>query len=180
MYNTFVLPSTIFTFLTFTILKIIYKFVKKKAGLFNNLIFSICKFVKKRALLFNNLQFFYNLQSFKKKMDRKGWKRQNGLFNRGKSVWGVDPIPLGGVKNKRGSSVVVVITVPLDRASDVHGLDLGDQQSWPRETCAVAMARFGQACFRPGQIRHFESQQSRWNNDILFYEILCADVLWDV
>ena len=25
--------------------------------------------------------------------------------------------------------VVVVITVPLDRASDVHGLDLGDQQS---------------------------------------------------
>ena len=80
IYNTFVLPSTIFTFLTFTILKIIYTFVKKKAGLFNNLIFSICKFVKKRALLFNNLQFFYNLQSFKKKMDRKGLKKTEWTF----------------------------------------------------------------------------------------------------
>ena len=52
IYNTFVLPSTIFTFLTFTILKIIYKFVKKKAGLFNNLIFFKVQICKEKGFTF--------------------------------------------------------------------------------------------------------------------------------
>ena len=67
-------------------------------------------------------------------MDKKGSKGQNGLFNRGKRVC-VDP--LGGVKNKRGSSVVVLVTTPWTEppmsvalTSGINSLDPERHAQW--------------------------------------------------